>query len=171
VPGLSSHAVVEGGDRRRTPRLRAGILADCCPLFHRGKLLEVSRTQRVVVRDLSATGIFVTDVCYLAVGTTVQLYLRLPDLPASVISCVARVVRCQRNGTRGLGLRLLRLRTADVPRLERFMRYLKVRHTGGPLMASGTVELRDEDLLPLGPPPILPGVTIELSERDLESAA
>lgn len=138
------------GNRRQADRLRTWIRADFQPLLGHGKgSLELGELQRALVSDLSRTGAFLTEVGYLRVGTTIHLFVRLPDRPGNPLVCYAKVARRQTGETPGYGLRFLRLSTDDEVRLARYVQ-----------------SLRDRDRRALPAPP-----TIELDVDDMEEVA
>jgi hypothetical protein len=81
--------------------------------------------QRGVALDISRTGLFVTNVGYLRLGSTIHLFLRLPDVPGNPVVCYAKVVRCERSPRVGYGIRLLRVKSGDIERLERYVARLR----------------------------------------------
>lgn len=106
------------GNRRRAQRLRTWLRADFCPLLGHGKgRLELGELSRALVADLSLAGAFLTEVGYLRVGTTIHLFLRLPDRPGNPLVCYAKVVRCQTGENPGYGIRFLRLADEDAARI------------------------------------------------------
>ncbi len=156
------------GERRRSRRLRTRLRAYYCPLFHGVELVQVRGARQAVVTDVSARGVFLAGAPELRVGTLLHLFLRLPDLPATEVSCLGRVARRHESLAGGAGVQLLRVRTCDAARLHRFLDSLQGR-VAEPLTAAITLELEEEDLLStIEPPPIIPGITFELSEDDLE---
>jgi hypothetical protein len=135
------------GNRRRAPRLRTWIRTDFSPLVGHGQgSLEVGAMQRAVAADLSGAGLFLTEVGYLRVGSTIHLFLRLPDLPGNPVVCYAKVVRCQPDPANpGYGIRFLHLAEADAERVERYVRGLRDRARRG-LGAAATIELGLDDI-------------------------
>jgi hypothetical protein len=72
--------------------------------------------------DLNETGMLCSRVGYLALGSVVRVFLRLPDIPAQPLACQARVVRCDSTPSPSYGLRFLDLTPADARRLQAYVK-------------------------------------------------
>jgi hypothetical protein len=112
-------------DRRRSRRLRTWLRVDYCPLVVCPSGMKVGGPQRAVARNLSADGLLLTEVGYLPIGTVIHLFLRLPDVPGNPVRCYGRVVRVQADEGVGYGVRLIRLRSEDAARLDRYVSSLR----------------------------------------------
>ena len=120
--GRVASRVAPNAERRRAHRLRTWLRVDYCPLvILKAGGLKMGGPQRAVARDLSPTGIFLTEVGYLPVDTVIHLFLRLPDVPGNPVGCYGRVVRTGAEGGTGYGVRFLRLCAEDARRLERYV--------------------------------------------------
>jgi hypothetical protein len=105
-------------ERRAARRLKTRLRVDYCALV---KGMQCGGFRRGVSGDLSPSGIFLSDTGYLPVGATLQLLIRLPDIPANPIACYGRIVRADREHYDGYGITFMRMRAADRRRMERYI--------------------------------------------------
>jgi hypothetical protein len=112
----------EANNRRAVSRHALNIRVDLFPLLDEEKKPLSGCLRCGVTMDVSEQGLLFGQAGLLSLGSTVRLFIRLPDLPADPIACNARVVRCDRTGPPRYGLKFIGMRPTDIHRIQSFPR-------------------------------------------------
>ena len=114
-------------EKRRSQRRETRLRVDFCPLVPVGQGLIIGGPHRGIAINISTAGLFISDGGLLLMGTTIHLFLRLPDIPANPVACHGKVVRRGTKDQPGYGIRYVLLRDNDACRLEHYVQLLDER--------------------------------------------